>query len=238
MKIFAINGSPNVRGNTMLILSPFLEGAREAGAAVELFHISKLKINPCRGEFNCWFKTPGECFQKDDMQTLYPKLREADVWVFASPLYAGGISGILKMFLDRIIPLIEPFIEKRRGRSRHPLRPGVKKGSIVFISNCGLWEMENFDAVMAHLKEICGHADRNFGGALLRPHGPLLPEMLKCGKKSAKKVVRAAKEAGRQIVLAGKISPETEKEASRALVPRFLYNFSANRRFKKILGRP
>ena len=86
MKVLAFNCSPKMnKGNTALILNPFLEGMREAGAEVELFYTKKLKINPCQGEGNCGFKTPGECFQKDDMQMLYPKLRDADIWVFAPP---------------------------------------------------------------------------------------------------------------------------------------------------------
>lgn len=39
MKILAINSSPKMgNGNTALILDPFLEGMREAGAEVELYY--------------------------------------------------------------------------------------------------------------------------------------------------------------------------------------------------------
>lgn len=66
-KVLAINSSPKMeKGNTNLILTPFLEGIKEAGAEVELFYTNKLKIGPCKGDLNCWIKTPGECFQKDD----------------------------------------------------------------------------------------------------------------------------------------------------------------------------
>lgn len=46
---------------------------RESGAEVELFYVKKLKIGPCQGEFDCWVKTPGKCFQQDGMQMLLPK---------------------------------------------------------------------------------------------------------------------------------------------------------------------
>ncbi|MCJ7431672.1 flavodoxin family protein, partial [Candidatus Bathyarchaeota archaeon] len=42
------------KGNTALILSPFVEGMREEGAEVELQYVKRLKINPCQGEMNCW----------------------------------------------------------------------------------------------------------------------------------------------------------------------------------------
>ncbi|WP_332882068.1 flavodoxin family protein [Methanosarcina horonobensis] len=47
MKVLAINSSPRMdKGNTALILNPFLEGMKEAGAEVELFYTKKLNINP------------------------------------------------------------------------------------------------------------------------------------------------------------------------------------------------
>jgi multimeric flavodoxin WrbA len=68
MKALAINSSPNKgKGNTALILKPFLEGMKEAGAEVELYHTSDLKINPCQGDLSCWLRTPGECIHNDDM---------------------------------------------------------------------------------------------------------------------------------------------------------------------------
>ena len=60
MKVLVFNGSPNMdKGNTALILSPFVEGMREEGVEVELQYVKRLKINPCQGEMNCWLKTPG-----------------------------------------------------------------------------------------------------------------------------------------------------------------------------------
>ena len=83
MKVVAINGSPKMdKGTTALILEPFLDGMREAGADVELYFTKKLDIKPCQGEFNCWLKSPGECHQDDDMAELRPRFAEADVWVF------------------------------------------------------------------------------------------------------------------------------------------------------------
>ena len=107
MKVLAINSSPRMdKGNTALILNPFLEGMKEAGAEVELFYTSKLKIHPCTGEFNCWIKTPGECLHNDDMKMLYPKIAEADVMVFAIPVYVDGVTGPMKNLIDdRMIPL-------------------------------------------------------------------------------------------------------------------------------------
>jgi len=131
MKVLAINASPRMeKGNTALILSPLLEGMRWAGARVELFYTRKLNIKPCTGEFDCWIKTLGECYQKDDMQMLYPKIHEADIMVFATPVYMDGVNGSMKNLIDRTLPRVEPFFELRDGHCRHPLREGIKSFKI------------------------------------------------------------------------------------------------------------
>ena len=219
MKVLAFNSSPMMdKGNTALILNPFLEGMREAGAEVELFYTKKLKINPCQGEFNCWLKTPGKCWQKDDMDMLRPKLGEADIWVLATPLYVDGMTGPMKNLIDRIIPLVQPFFELRDGHCRHPRREGIKHGKVVLVSNCGFWEMDNFDALLVHMKAMCKNMDREFAGALLRPQGPALKSMMEMGAP-VNDILEAAKEAGRQLVRDGKISTETLGIVSRELLP-------------------
>jgi len=219
MKVLAFNSSPRMeKGNTALILTPFLEGMREAGAEDELFYTRKLKINSCTGEFNCWLKNPGKCYQDDDMNLLYPKLREADILVFATPVYVDGVSGPMKNLMDRMLPLLQPFCELRDGHCRHPLREGNEHGKVVLVSNSGFWEMDNFDPLLVHMKAFCKNASRQFAGALLRPHGPELRRMMKMGLP-IDDILEAAKEAGRQLVKNGKMSSETLKIISRELMP-------------------
>lgn len=233
MRVLAINSSPMMgKGNTALILNPFLDGMREAGAEVELFYTKKLKIKPCQGEFNCWVKTPGECFQRDDMDMLRPKLGEADVWVLATPLYVDGMTGPLKNLLDRVIPVLQPFIELRDDHNRHPRRAGTRHGKIVLVSNCGFSEMDNFDALVVHVKAICKNTNMEFAGALLRPHGPALKRMLEI-RGLVEDVVEAATEAGRQLIRDGKISPETLATVSRELMSREDYIQVVNQSFQQ-----
>ena len=210
MKVLAVNSSPKMdKGNTDVILAPFLDGMKSAGAEVDLIYTRKLNISPCQGGFACWFKTPGECFQKDDMQAIIPKLSEADVWVLATPLYVDGMTGPMKNFIDRCLPLIEPSVELQSGHSCHPLRDKDKlSGKIVLVSNCGLWELDNFDPLVSHVKAICRNMNREFVGALLRPHGGGLREMVERAGLMPD-IVDAAREAGHQLAAAGEISTET-----------------------------
>lgn len=235
MKVLAINGSPKMeKGNTSLILGPFLEGMKEKEAEVQLFYTKKLEINPCQGEFTCWVKTPGECFQKDDMQKLLSPLAEADILVLATPVYVDGIAGPMKNLLDRMIPLIQPFFELRDGHCRHPARGRNKQRKLVLVSNCGFWEMDNFNPLLVHMKAISKNMGCEFAGALLRPHGPALKGMMQMGVP-VDDIFEAAKEAGRQLVEDGRMSAETLNVVSRELLPLDKYVETVNQRFQQAL---
>jgi multimeric flavodoxin WrbA len=236
MKVMAINSSPKMdEGNTAVILTPFLEGMKEAGAEVEVLYTKKLKIKPCEGEFNCWLKTPGKCFQKDDMQWILPKLGESDIWVLSTPLYVDGMSGQMKNFIDRIIPLAEPFIELRDGHCRHPQRGDRGfRNKMILVSSCGFWEKDNFDALVHHVEAICRNANRAFAGALLRPHAGALKRMLEMGA-GVEDVVDAARDAGHQIISDGEISEGLLNTISRDLMSCEDYMNIANDNFRQTL---
>ena len=237
MKVLAVNCSPKSdKGNTAVILKPFLDGMREAGAEVETVYTKKLEIKPCQGEFNCWVKTPGICFQDDDMQALNAKLTAARIWVFATPVYVDGVSGPMKNLMDRLIPRAAPFIELRDGHCRHPRREEEKLEKVVLVSNCGFWEMDNFDPLLVHMKAMCKNADREFAGALLRPHGPALTRMEEMGLPVAD-VIEAAREAGRQLVEEGAMSPETLDTVSRELLPLDMWVQTLNQTFGEALAK-
>lgn len=222
------------KSNTALILNPFLEGMKEAGAEVELFYTRKLNINPCTGEFNCWLKTPGKCYQNDDMNILYPKIAGADVMVFATPVYADGITGPMKNLIDRMIPRVEPFFEMRDGHCRHPVRGEAKSRKYVLVSNCGFWEKDNFDPLIVFMEAFCKNASVEFAGALLRPHGEAMPEMLKMGAPIGD-IFEAAKEAGRQLAKGQKMSKETLEIVSRELLPKEIYIQIVNQYSQQII---
>jgi len=218
MKVLAINGSPHRgKGNTALILEPFLDGLRDAGAEVELLHTRDLDINPCLGCFGCWIKTPGKCVQEDDMAGLLPRLREAEIWVLATPVYFDGASGPLKNLMDRMTAFLRLAAEVRDGRSRHLVEKEVQGGKVVLVSNSGLWEISNFDPLETQVKGFCQHVQREFAGALLRPHGQTLRDLLKQGGP-VDDVLEAAGEAGRQLARDGRISGETLIAVRRPLV--------------------
>lgn len=212
-------------GNTAIILNPFLEGMKEAGADVDLFFTKKLKIGPCNGDMSCWFKNPGKCGQDDDMQMLYPKLMEADVIVWATPVYYAGVTGPLKNLMDRQLPI------HMQGEL------GSKMQKIVLVSTCGAWELSMFDPLLAQMKALYTRSNGNsdLAGALLRPMAEGMKEMIKAGELGlVDGIIQAVKEAGRQIVKEGRISEEIQRKVSKELMPRDAYYKAAKEMMEQV----
>ena len=159
MDVLAINGSPHMNeGNTAKILNPFLEGLKEAGANVELIYSWKLNIEPCSGDMSCWFVNPGTCAKDDDMKTILPKIKNADVIVFVSPLYWFGMSSHIKAAIDRM------YAYDRENR-KTSLR--IKEG-LLFV--CGACEgMEIFEGIIASYKGILNYMKWQNSGILAVP---------------------------------------------------------------------
>jgi multimeric flavodoxin WrbA len=99
-KILILKGSPRQNGNSSSLANQVAAGARESGAEVESFSLHTMDIRPCDGCDTCR-ETDGVCVLKDDMQILYPKLRQADAIVLASPIYWFTFSAQLKTCIDR-----------------------------------------------------------------------------------------------------------------------------------------
>ncbi len=99
MKILGIMGSPRLKSNTDLLLDEALSGAESQGAHVEKLIIDRLKISPCREYYGCL--KDGNCVIRDDMDSVYPKLLEADIVIVASPSFFYGLSAQVKAMIDR-----------------------------------------------------------------------------------------------------------------------------------------
>ena len=99
MHILMIESSPHKNGSSNLLAERFMEGAKEAGHAVEVFDAARAEIYPCLGCGACGMAGP--CVQKDGMAALREKLLKADMAVFVTPLYYFGMSAQLKTVIDR-----------------------------------------------------------------------------------------------------------------------------------------
>ncbi len=214
----AINGSPRMgKGYTAMVLTPFIQGMIDAGSDVEVFYASRLKVKPCAcGEMYCWYKKPGECCIKDDMQLLYPKLREADILILATPVYIP-LPGEMQDIINRLCPLMKPFLETREGRTRARFHEEVGIQKIVLVSTGGWWEKGNFGTVVRIAEELAEDASVEFAGAVLRPHAFLMKEEGRLTEEG-EAVLNAARRAGYELVNEGVMSEETLEAIGRPLI--------------------
>ncbi len=105
MKILAMNGSPRgSRSQTLRLVQAVLDGARSAGADVEVVDICKLHIEYCNGCTVCYEQ--GECVHDDDFAALYEKMLESDGIVLGSPNYIDSVTAQIKTMLDRMADAI------------------------------------------------------------------------------------------------------------------------------------
>ena len=100
-KVLIISASPRKNGNSDLLAQQFAKGATEAKQEVTMVRLAEKKINYCLGCYAC--TKLGKCCQNDDMNALAKQCEEADVLVFATPVYFYSMTGQLKVFFDRLV---------------------------------------------------------------------------------------------------------------------------------------
>jgi multimeric flavodoxin WrbA len=97
--VLGIYGSPRKGGNSDRLLDKALEGARAAGAETRTIYARDLTISGCLECGGC--DKTGKCVVKDDMQSVYPLLDEADILFLASPIFFYGLTAQVKSLIDR-----------------------------------------------------------------------------------------------------------------------------------------
>ena len=235
MNIIALNGSSRrTRGNSMLILDPFLHGLNEAGASVDLLHLCDLNIQTCKRCYKCWYKTPGRCVIDDDMSKLLEGMAKADVWVLATSVYWGGPSSLMQGFMERLFPMVEPIMELNKEKVKYRLRKEYMTGKIVLVSASQKWGMEDFTPLIMQIEALSNDASREYAGGLLRPHAPALRHMMDMGKETGH-ILDAAVEAGKSFVKTGAIPKKLTDVISSELMPQALYIRHLNNEFSKAL---
>jgi len=99
LEVLGIMGSPRLEGNTDLLLDEALKGAESQGARVDKLVVDKLKVTACQEYYRCL--RDGNCVIRDDMDRIYARLLGADVVIVASPMFFYGLTGQLKVLIDR-----------------------------------------------------------------------------------------------------------------------------------------
>lgn len=211
MNILALNSSPRGDGQskTEMMLNALAAGMREAGSEVEVVDLRNKKVKNCAGCFSCWTKTPGTCIQKDDMtRELFPKWLESDLVVYASPLYHFTVNAEMKTFIERTLPIQEPFFRRHKGRTYHPFRKNHPK--VVVLSVAGFPDDAVFDQLSSWVNFLYGRYNpkgKTLVAEIYRPMAEALT--IPYLKQESADILDATREAGREIVASGKIFQNT-----------------------------
>ncbi len=200
----------NKFSKTTFMVNNFIDGAKKAGANVEYFKLKDYNIKDCTGCYTCWTKTPGECIFKDDMTMFRKKYREANLIVFATPLYIFNVTGIMKTFMDRLLPIMKPYmLTNENGDTVHPDRFPEKgeQGFIVF-SAAGFPEVEhNFDGLTGMYHCWNSHSENlHLTGEFYLTAAEMIVQPVYAERK--KMIAEVCNKAGKQIVEEGKIDKE------------------------------
>jgi multimeric flavodoxin WrbA len=101
MKVLLINGSPKANGCTYTALTEVAKELENNGIETEIFHVGKKPIRGCMACGGC-SKTDGLCvFDDDSVNIALKKAKDADGFIFGSPVHYASASGQITSFLDR-----------------------------------------------------------------------------------------------------------------------------------------
>jgi len=191
VKILGLMGSPKKKGNADLLLDRAIQGAESAAAQGEKVLVSELKIAPCLACGDC--ERTGECVVHDDMQEVYPKLREADGIIVSTPVFFMGLPAQLKALVDRCQPfwtrkyLLAAAVSKKRA------------GLLIAVGGTNL--PHTFDAIRLEVKSFFHCLEVKYSGELLFPGveeaGEIAnhPEALSRAYQAGRELARSLKSA-------------------------------------------
>jgi len=236
--VLIINGSPRAKnGYTDFYLQPFIQGLEKVGVEVDIVYLDKLKVKSCTGCLTCLMGASGDCIHdgKDDFELLYEKQLNADLIVYAFPLYMDGMPAILKNYFDRTVRSDYALMIEKGSHFRHPRR-NIKNQAMMVFSVCGYIGETNFKAVKEHFKQLS-----------INKHIPLIGEIYRSGciylynnplvYEKLNEVIDALKHAGQEIIANGKIRSITKKNIEQNIAKRSVFIKIANYFFyKKMLN--
>ena len=100
MKVLMLNGSSHINGTTMAALTEVGKALEEDGIEYEIFQIGGGPVADCLGCGQC---TENGCIFSDDaVNAFVAKAKEADGYIFGTPVYYAHPSGRIQSFLDRV----------------------------------------------------------------------------------------------------------------------------------------
>ena len=188
--IIGISGSPRDK-ITNYMLKTVLEAT---GCNYQLIKLKDKNIKPCSACGGCY--QSHKCVIRDNMQKIYDKLAKADIIVLGSPTYFDNVSALMKIFIDRCLPLY--LSEKLKNKKAALVSVGnFKEGEVKYSDNYNpnnaikdanlKKEMENsVKRCINNMKNFCEAMNLKITGSVFSINGNPEPErnkLIELGKK-------------------------------------------------------
>ena len=121
MNITILNGNPQF-ASLDDYLANLVRQLQAAGHTVTQLNLRDMTLRYCIGCWGCWVKTPGQCISQDASIEIDRAVIHSDFTLWAAPLKMGFPSALLKMALDKHLPLIHPYMEVVHHEAHHQKR--------------------------------------------------------------------------------------------------------------------
>ncbi len=226
MKILAINAS--LRGNkgfSKVLIDRLFVGAESEGAECEVIHLADLKINRC---IDCEVCQRPDHFlkctfhDKDDVNAVFQKMRQADVILFATPVYTFGISSLLKTFIERYYCTanVSSFHMTKSGLFFHHTDHeicGKPFAALIVYDNL---ENEMCRNIISYFKTYAKFSEAEMVGTLVRKSAGMFHSTIQGANKNPviSRVFNAYIQAGRELATQKSIRKATEKKANEPII--------------------
>ncbi|MDD5680009.1 MAG: alpha/beta hydrolase [Candidatus Omnitrophica bacterium] len=160
-KILILSGSPKKNGNTETLINWFIEGARSKGAKTETVRLAFLKYKAagCTSCRACQKLDEYECVINDGAKPVLKKMIEADVIVFATPLYFFSASAQTKIIFDRMFSLY------KWDNAANTMETPLKGKTLVVIASA--FEDVGLDALEKPFKLTASYTNMKFASLLI-----------------------------------------------------------------------
>ena len=157
--ILVLSGTPRKNGNSDKLADAFIAGAEQAGHTVKKYSTADKNIKGCLDCQTC-FQHGAACSVPDDFAELAPLVQQADMIVFATPMYWFSFPAKLKAAIDKLYAFLI---------SETPL----KIEQSAWLVTGGVAETEKFDGVIKSYQRIAEFMSWRDSGVIIVPglHG-------------------------------------------------------------------
>jgi len=207
------------------------EGAREGGAEFETIVLAEKSVMRCLGCEACQSedgRRPCVLEGKDDARSILEAMRQADILVFATPVYIFAMSSLLKALLERINSECDrrDLRASKSGLVFHQVDPGLCSKPFVVLAPFGNIETETPRNVVEYFISYSRFMDAPMLAALPRSGAFIIEKASKSeavSRTPIASVLEAFRAAGFELARRGAVTHATIRRATRSVTPMPLF---------------